>query len=153
MALAMRVSEIRDSDTYTLRPLVTTQTSRAGSGESKTLDIASLFKRVADAALPVWCESWKQSPAPSRRFTFGTWSDESISGVDDHNKYLICLLTVVCHLEAAGQQMSLMGRQRVAVAPDAIAAFIQPLEYAWTEDFFVAEEALKVYLNDSHADH
>jgi hypothetical protein len=153
MALAMRVSEIWDSDTYTLRPLVTTQTSRAASGETKTLDIASLFKRVADAALPVWCESWKQSPAPSRRFTFGTWSGESISEVGDHNKYLIRLLTVACHLEAAGQQIFPLGQQRVAVAPYAIATFIRPIEYAWTQDFFAAEEALKVYLNDSHADH
>jgi hypothetical protein len=153
MALAMRVSELRDSDTYTLRPLVTTQTSRAGSGEARPLDIASLFRRMVNAALPACCDSWRESPIPSRRLTFGTWSDESTNKGDDHNEYLICLLSVACHYEEAGQQVGLLGQLHGAVAPYAIAAFIQPLEYAWNTNFFAAEEALKVYLNDSHADH
>ena len=151
MALAMQVSGLRD--TYTLSPLVKTQTCRAGSGEAKTLDIALLFRRMANAALPACCDSLNQSAAPSRRFTFGTWSDGSVSRTDDHNAYLICLLTAACHYEDTGQHMGPVGQQRVAVASYAIAAFIQPLEYAWNEDFFAAEEALKVYLNDSHADH
>ena len=153
MALAMRVSELRDSDTYTRRPFETTQTSRAVSGEAKPVDIAWLFRRIAHAALPACCDSWRQGPAPSRRFTYGTWSDDSISGGDDHNTYLVGLLTVACHYEETGRPVESRGQQRVAVAPYAIAAFIQPLEYAWTTDFFAAEEALKVYLSDSHADH
>jgi hypothetical protein len=155
MALAMRVSELRDSGTYTLVPLVTTQISRAGSGEAKPLDIASLFRHMAAPALPACCNIWREPPVPSRRFTFGTWSDENVSKVDDYNqyKYLLCLLTVACHYEETGPQVGPHGQQRAAVAPYAVAAFIQPLEYAWNLDFFAAEEALKVYLNDSHADH
>ena len=33
------------------------------------------------------------------------------------------------------------------------AGFIKRTEYAWDEDFFAAEDAVKRYLKDSHADH
>jgi len=33
------------------------------------------------------------------------------------------------------------------------AGFIKQTEYAWDEDFFAAEDAVRRYLKDSHADH
>jgi hypothetical protein len=34
-----------------------------------------------------------------------------------------------------------------------VADFISPTEYAWNEDVYAAEEAVRAYLDDSHADH
>lgn len=153
MALAMPVPKHRDSGTYMLRPLVKTQVSRVGSENANLREIASLFGRMTNAARPVCQHSWKATSAPSRKFPFGTWSDNSVSMGDDAQKYVVCLLTVACHYEDTGQQLVSLEQQDVRVATYGIATFIPPIEYAWTEEFFAAEEALKVYLSDSHADH
>ena len=34
-----------------------------------------------------------------------------------------------------------------------VADFLSPIEYAWNEDVYAAEEAVRAYLSDSHADH
>jgi hypothetical protein len=34
-----------------------------------------------------------------------------------------------------------------------VADFLSPTEYAWDEDFYAAEEAVRAYLLDCHADH
>jgi hypothetical protein len=34
-----------------------------------------------------------------------------------------------------------------------VADFLSPLEYDWDEDIYAAEEAVRAYLNDSHAHH
>jgi hypothetical protein len=34
-----------------------------------------------------------------------------------------------------------------------IADFLSPIAYAWDEDIYVAEQAVRAYLNDSHAYH
>ena len=34
-----------------------------------------------------------------------------------------------------------------------LADFVKQTEYAWDEDFFAAEEAVRRYLKESHADH
>jgi hypothetical protein len=36
---------------------------------------------------------------------------------------------------------------------DPVADFLSPIEYAWDEDIYAAEEAVKAYLNDAHAHH
>ena len=34
-----------------------------------------------------------------------------------------------------------------------VADFLSPTEYAWDEDVYAAEEAVRAYLSDCHADH
>lgn len=36
---------------------------------------------------------------------------------------------------------------------DPVADYLSPIEYAWDEDIYAAEEAVKAYLNDAHAYH
>jgi hypothetical protein len=36
---------------------------------------------------------------------------------------------------------------------DPVADYLSPIEYAWDENIYAAEEAVKAYLNDAHAHH
>jgi len=153
MALAMPIAKRRHNETYKLSPLVKTQISGVECEDASPLDIASLVRRMVISARPVCSHSRKYSPEPSREFTFGTWSDDKDSVVDDPNKYIIRLITFASNYQEPGQTTIPLDQQRETVAPTATATFIRPIEYAWTEDFFAAEEALKAYLNKSNADH
>ena len=149
----MPTAKRRHSGTYKLSPLVKTQIRELECEDASPLDIASLFRRMVITARPVCWHRRKYSPEPSREFTFGTWSDYNDSVVDNPNKYIIQLINFASHYQETGQTAIPLDQERGTVVPNAIATFIRPIEYAWTEDFFTAEEALKVYLNKSNADH
>jgi hypothetical protein len=44
-------------------------------------------------------------------------------------------------------------REQVPSGEYPTADFIEPIEYKWNLDFFIAEQAVRKYLEESHADH
>ncbi len=166
MALAMQVPKTRGSNTFTLRPHAATQASQPGRHQVTVTDEADLtwglgtkvwdsLSLIGIIAVRVRSAGLKHSPTVCGILSVGTSSENTIvTGSDIHEE--IAGIFSSCACENAVQQTAATAREVAATAelPSyPVAEFIRPTAYVWDEDLFAAEEAVRTYLKDSHADH